>query len=214
MATNDERSASTRARLINAARELFARQGYAATGTEAILLSAGVQRGAMYHHFADKSALFEAVCDVLTAQALPAIDAATARAQTPLDALVRGSIAWVNFVTQDDVRQILLVDAPTVLGWVRWQALDEQLSAQALRDGVREAVLAKELAFDANAELLAVMANGALNALAMRVGNPATSVPKRQWHQAVRALWSALAPIQSVPTKKATAARRSVRAAK
>ena len=78
----------------------------------------------MYHHFADKSALFEAVCDLLTAQAVPCIEAASARAQGPLDALVRGSIAWVGFVTRDDVRKILLVDAPTVLGWVRWQAMD------------------------------------------------------------------------------------------
>ncbi len=193
MATNPERSALTRARLVAVARLLFARDGYAGTPTEAILEGAGVQRGALYHHFADKAALFEAVCLHLVEEALPPIDAATAKARSALEALIQGSIAWIEFVTRADVRRILLVDGPTVLGWERWQALDDRLSADALRAGVREAIAASEISFDGDPALLATLANGALNALALQVGNAAPAPSARQWQRAVRGFWRALA---------------------
>jgi AcrR family transcriptional regulator len=192
MATNEERSSSTRARLTGVARTLFARDGFAATPTDAILQGAGVRRGALYHHFADKAALFEAVCEQLVAQALPAIEAATAKARGPLDALVRGSVAWIEFVTRTDVRRVLLLDAPTVLGWARWDALDEHLSANALRSGIREALATGEIVFDGRADLLVALSNGALNALALRIGHAEPAIPPREWHRAVRAFWHAL----------------------
>lgn len=193
MATNPERTAHTRARLLGVARTLFARDGYAATPTEAILEGAGVQRGALYHHFADKAALFEAVCMQLVEEALPPIEAATAKTRSPLDALIRGSIAWIEFVTRDDVRRILLVDGPTVLGWQRWQALDDRLSVNALREALREAIAAGEIGFDGDADLLTTMVNGALNALALQVGNAVPPPPARRWQRAVRAFWRSLA---------------------
>lgn len=192
MATNEQRSATTRARLIGVARPLFARDGFSATSTEAILEGAGVRRGALYHHFTDKAALFEAVCQQLVEEALPAVEAATAKSRGPHDALVRGSIGWVEFVTRDDVRRILLVDAPTVLGWESWQALDSRLSAESLKAGIVEAVDAGEIAFDGDPDWLVTLANGALNALALRVGNE--GVGTREWRRAVRAFWAALAP--------------------
>ena len=193
MATNPERTAHTRAQLLGVARTLFARDGYAATPTEAILEGAGVQRGALYHHFADKAALFEAVCMQLVEEALPPVEGATAKARSVLDSLIRGSIAWIEFVTRDDVRRILLVDGPTVLGWQRWQALDDRLSVNALRAALREAITAREISFDGDAELLTTMVNGALNALALQVGNAVPPVPARRWQRAVRAFWRSLA---------------------
>ncbi len=78
MATNVQRRAQTRGCLINAARHLFAIQGYADTRTEAILNGAGVTRGAMYHHFRNKTELFEAVCELLSQEAMAAIEQAVA----------------------------------------------------------------------------------------------------------------------------------------
>jgi AcrR family transcriptional regulator len=193
MVTNPERSAHTRARLLGVARALFAQHGFAATSTEAILAGAGVKRGALYHHFTDKAALFEAVCMELVEEALPAVDAATARARGALDALIRGSIAWIEFVTRDDVRRILLVDGPTVLGWQRWHALDDRLSVNALRTALRDAISAGELTFDGDPELLTTMVNGALNALALEVGNALPLPPAGRWHRAVRSFWRAIA---------------------
>ena len=62
MGVKAQRAAATRTRLVAAARALFAADGYAATGKGPILAAAGVTRGALYHHFADKQALFAAVC--------------------------------------------------------------------------------------------------------------------------------------------------------
>ena len=191
MATNPERSTATRARLIGVARVLFAEHGYAATGTEAILAGAGVRRGALYHHFADKAALFEAVCMVVSEEAVPAIDAATAGIDDPVEALVRGSVAWIDFMVRPDVRRILAVDAPTVLGWERWEALDRQLSYAVLRAGVQAGIDAGALAAGCSAEMLATLLNGALNGLALRVSAPGARVPRDEWTQAVRSLMNA-----------------------
>lgn len=192
MATNAERTALTRARLIDAARALFAEHGYAATGTEAILEGAGVRRGAMYHHFADKAALFEAVCLQLCEEAVPVIEAATEGVENPLEALVQGSLAWLRFVTRPGVQRIWLLDAPTVLGWSRWEALDRRLGQQSLRDGIDAARAQGALRYEGSAELLATMLNGALNALALRLAAPGTKVPRRVWEQAVRGVFEAL----------------------
>ena len=191
MATNAERSALTRTRLIDTARALFAEHGYAATGTEAILDGAGVRRGAMYHHFADKAALFEAVCLQLCEEAVPAIEVATEGLDDPLEALVQGSLAWLRFVTQPGVQRIWLLDAPTVLGWARWEALDRRLGQQSLREGIEAARAQGALRYEGSPELLATMLNGALNALALRLAAPGTKVPRRVWEQAVRSLLAA-----------------------
>lgn len=194
MVSHAERSTATRARLIGVARALFAEHGYAATGTEAILEGAGVKRGAMYHHFADKAALFEAVCMAISEEAVPVIDAAIDAADDPFEVLVRGSTAWVQFTTQAAVRRILIVDAPTVLGWERWEALDRQLSARALREAVDAALAAGAIEFAGSADMLTTVINGALNAVALRVGAPGAQVAPAEWRSAVQALFEALRP--------------------
>jgi AcrR family transcriptional regulator len=71
MPGREERAKDTRATLVDRARELFGRRGYAAVGTEEIVRAAGVTRGALYHHFADKRDLFRAVHEELEAQISP-----------------------------------------------------------------------------------------------------------------------------------------------
>jgi AcrR family transcriptional regulator len=193
MATNLERSTATQQRLISEARQLFASVGYTATSTEAILEAAGVKRGALYHHFADKSALFEAVCRQICEEAASAIDLALP-ANTGLDAkqeLVVGSLAWMHFMLRADIRQIMLIDAPTALGWRRWQALEQDWGTASLRQGIDAALSAGELKANCRIDLLTTMMNGALNALALQVGAPEADVNEEGWQQAVKALWQA-----------------------
>jgi len=112
-----ERSATTRAALVRAARELFARDGYAATGREAIVERAGVTRGALYHHFADKEALFRAVFEEIEAEVM-AHSAAAAMAvppDDPLGQLRAGSLAYLDIALDRAVQRICLLDAPAVL---------------------------------------------------------------------------------------------------
>jgi AcrR family transcriptional regulator len=192
MVANTERSALTRQRLIAEARLLFAAHGYAATGTEAILAAAGVKRGAMYHHFADKSALFEAVCMQICEEAGKVIQAALPhnKALSPADDLVKGSLAWLQFMFQPDIRQIMLIDAPTALGWARWQALERDFGTASLQSGIEAAIASGDLQPACSAELLTTLMNGALNALALRAGAPDTPLTVAQCEQAVHALWA------------------------
>ncbi len=165
---NVERVQRTRSALLSAGRTLFARHGFAETATEAILAEAGVTRGALYHHFTDKAALFEAVCDGLSGEAAAAVESAVAGIADAAEALEVGLVAWVRFVRQPEVRRILLLEAPTVLGWERWTALDQRHAFQSLKAGVSEALESGALRFSGSAEVLATMINGATNALALR----------------------------------------------
>ena len=122
-----ERSAATRGALINAARELFARDGYAATGREAIVERAGVTRGAMYHHFADKEALFRAVFEEIEAEVMAkaAQAAMTVSPEDPLGQLRAGSLAYLDVALDPAVQRICLLDAPAVLSpTARQEVLD------------------------------------------------------------------------------------------
>jgi AcrR family transcriptional regulator len=191
MATNLERSTQTRQRLMHEARQLFATHGYSATGTELILQQAGVKRGAMYHHFADKLALFEAICKQICEEAAIAIDAALPEDKqfSPKDQLIEGSIAWMQFMLEADIRQIMLIDAPTALGWQRWQALEQDWGTASLRQGIEAAVQTDQLHPQCSIELLTTAMNGALNALALHAGAPGSSVSTAEWQRAVKALW-------------------------
>jgi AcrR family transcriptional regulator len=191
MATNLERSSSTQARLIAEARQLFATQGYAATSTDAILQAAGLKRGALYHHFSDKSALFEAVCRQICEEAAGAIDLATPSSDklSPKQELLQGSLAWLRFMLQADIRQIILIDAPTALGWARWQALEKDWSTASLQNGIEAAIESGDLQPMCSAELFTTLMNGALNALALRASAPDAPLQEAQWQQAIQALW-------------------------
>jgi AcrR family transcriptional regulator len=168
---NIERVKRTRDALLAAAQNLFAEKGFAATSTEEILAAAGVTRGALYHHFADKAALFEGVCAELMVEAATRIETATEGAGDSLTALELGFAAWFGYVLDPGRRAILLIEAPTVLGFARWRALDDAHSFQSLRAGIAEALLNGALVFSGEADDLAAMINGAANDLALR-GTP------------------------------------------
>jgi len=165
---NEERVRRTRQALLAAAQKLFVQKGFAATSTEEILAQAGVTRGALYHHFSDKAALFEAVCEGLMLEAAEEIERAAAAAGDTVGALEAGFAAWFGFVLDPGVRTILLLEAPTVLGFSRWRALDDAHSFQTLRAGIAEALLNGTLVFDGSGDELAAIINGAANDLALR----------------------------------------------
>jgi AcrR family transcriptional regulator len=137
-----ERSATTRAALVRAARELFARDGYAATGREAIVERAGVTRGALYHHFADKEALFRAVFEEIEAEVMArAAEAATTVApDDPLGQLRAGSLAYLDVALDPAVQRICLLDAPSVLSPAVRQEVVDAYAAGLVREVLRAAM--------------------------------------------------------------------------
>jgi AcrR family transcriptional regulator len=119
-----EQSQGTRTALLGAARTLFAQRGYADVGTEEIVRAAGVTRGALYHHFADKRALFEAVYEEVERELVQRIAAsAVGAASDPLSALHAGAEAFLDACEDPAVQRISLLDAPSVLGWERWREI-------------------------------------------------------------------------------------------
>jgi AcrR family transcriptional regulator len=132
-----ERGKNTRARLIAAGRELFGKQGYDATSTAAILEKAGIARGALYHHFASKEELFDAVLQAAVAEMAGDVTRAAREAKDPVEALRVACRAWLELALDPALQRISLIDAPAVVGWSRWRELDEQHSLGALRANLR-----------------------------------------------------------------------------
>jgi AcrR family transcriptional regulator len=143
----DEHVADTRQALVDAARTLFTEQGYAATGTEEIVAAARVTRGALYHHFHDKTDLFRAVMEQIAREvAEHLIDAELSRpaAPSPADAWeeVRDGLrAFLDLcVVTDDFQRIVLVEGPAVLGHEAWDQLVARHGSNLLSEWLSRAV--------------------------------------------------------------------------
>ena len=124
---------ATRDQLIEVATRLFAEHGYEGTSIEAVLSAAGVSRGALYHHFAGKEALFEAVVSAVSEQVTVELTEAVRGCVDPLDAMRTAAIAWIGLAADPVIQRIVLVDAPSVLGWDRWRAMDDGRTLGAMR---------------------------------------------------------------------------------
>lgn len=140
--TQEERRETTRRALITAARRQFAENGYAVTNTPAIAAAAGVTRGALYHHFADKQALFEAVVEEEHALLSLAINAAAGAEDEPgpVRALIEGGDAYLAGMQDPGRRRILLIDAPAVIPREKLAAINARFGLKALVEGVAAAV--------------------------------------------------------------------------
>jgi AcrR family transcriptional regulator len=160
------RGRATRQRVIAAARELFGARGYEGTSIEAVLEAAEVARGALYHHFASKAELFDAVAEEVFVEIAERTSRAALSAADVRDQIRAGSQEWLAMALDPAVQRIALLDPPTVLGWERWRALDESHSLGGLRAGFRS--LEQQGRIPAGeGELLANMLLAALNEAAL-----------------------------------------------
>ena len=124
---------ATRGQLIEVATRLFAEHGYEGTSIEAVLSAAGVSRGALYHHFAGKEALFEAVVSAVSEQVTVKLTETVQGCADPLDAMRTAALAWIDLAADPVIQRVVLVDAPSVLGWDRWRAMDDGRTLGAMR---------------------------------------------------------------------------------
>jgi AcrR family transcriptional regulator len=133
-----ERAEATREALITAARRLFVAQGFHQTGTEEIVAAAGVgTRGALYHHFPDKRALFRAVFERVESDLVASAAPADAAPGDAFGRLRQGLLGFLDASLIPEVQRILLIDGPAVLGWQEWRELEERYglgTIQALLD--------------------------------------------------------------------------------
>jgi AcrR family transcriptional regulator len=165
------RGEATRDRLIAAARELFGERGYESTPIEAVLQASGVARGALYHHFATKAELFDAVAEEVFVEIAERTDAAALRGGADaLDRIRAGCRAWFEMALDPRVQRIALLDPPTVLGWQRWRALDETHTLGGLRVGFAR-LEAERRVPEGQGGVLANMLLAALNEAALFIGS-------------------------------------------
>jgi AcrR family transcriptional regulator len=130
---NVERGRATREHVVDVATDLFATDGYEATSIEAVMRAAGISKGALYHHFPGKEALFEAVLDRIDGRVDAALEEAAAGVHSPAELLRVGCRAWIRLAVDPVVQQVRLIDAPAVIGWQRWRERDEASTLGAVR---------------------------------------------------------------------------------
>lgn len=172
--TNRDRTEATRRDLIAAARKLFTEKSYAETSTPEIVAAAGVTRGALYHHFADKQALFQAVVEQEAAEVAAEIESASPASLPPREALLAGSEAYLQAMRTPGRTRLLLLDGPAVLGRAGMDEIDARHGNRTLREGLvatMDSGAMKALPADALTGLLAAMFDRA--ALAIDAGAPA-----------------------------------------
>lgn len=172
-----ERAVATRAGIVTTARQLFAETGYHATGTTEIVARAGLTRGALYHHFADKEDLFKEVFRTIVAELVGRSNSAADL--LPGDTWSKIVAAYTQYLqlvsSTEEYQRILLIDGPAVLGWANWRDLQSEFvakgTAEALQLLMDQGVVARQ-----SAEPLAYLIQAALNDAAMMIAhapNPA-----------------------------------------
>ncbi|MFC8516477.1 TetR/AcrR family transcriptional regulator [Streptomyces sp. NPDC057257] len=119
-----DRTRATRQVLISTARRLFAQRGFAAVPAEEIVAEAGLTRGALRHHFGDKRELFRAVFEEQERDITDRVAAALADADGSWSAATKGLSAFLDACENPEVIRIALTDAPAVLGWADWRAIE------------------------------------------------------------------------------------------
>jgi AcrR family transcriptional regulator len=122
----EERRAATRDAVLRAAEQMFGNYGYALTSVDDIAASAGVAKGAIYHHFQTKAELFEAVLEIVSARTVAYVVQATMGATDFWTVLEIGNEAFFAACADPATSKILLHDGPAILGWAKWRAIDER----------------------------------------------------------------------------------------
>jgi AcrR family transcriptional regulator len=130
-------SASTRRALVEVAQELFAEHGYAATSLDAIVAGAEVTKGALYHHYSGKQALFEAVFEQVEAAGAAVVHEELGRHNDPWEKAIAGLRAFLDVVRQPAYSRIVVQEGPSVLGHERFREQEERSTFANVVDIVR-----------------------------------------------------------------------------
>lgn len=164
-----QRSEATRRKLMDAAIELFAERGFAGTATEDIVDRAGVTRGALYHQFTDKADLFRAVVEELEAEVMRRVVRSLTKVEDPWDQLISGCEAVLDAALDPAIQRIVILDAPSVLDWEEWRALEERYGLGLVRTGL-ENVMNAGIVRSGPVEPMAQMLLAALTQSACMIG--------------------------------------------
>src|SRR5437868_735213 len=144
----EEYTEATRRALLAAGRDIFADEGYQAAGIEAISRSARVTRGAFYHHFEDKKALFDAVVVTMQAEAVAAVNARSRLQRQRWERMFAGIDAYLDVCLERAYARIVIQEAPVVLGAKRFQDIEETYPVALLLASLKALERDGELVFE------------------------------------------------------------------
>jgi AcrR family transcriptional regulator len=130
-------SSTTRRALIDVAARLFTEHGYAGTSLDAIVGGARVTKGALYHHFTGKQAVFEAVFEKIEDDASARIKRALRRSRDPWEKATIGLRTFLDVVQDRSYQRVVIQDGPAVLGYERFREQEERSSYGLVQDMVR-----------------------------------------------------------------------------
>jgi AcrR family transcriptional regulator len=187
--TQAERSDATRGALVAAGRALFGRDGFAATSIEDLAREAGVTRGALYHHFDSKEAVFEAVFEQVEADLVMRAGAAAAKGKDAWRRLQLACAAFLQDASEPEAQRIISIDGPSVLGWARWREIEERYALGGLR-ATLDAAVQEGMLKNRDTETLAHLLLGALTEATLVMSSGGRSM--KQVHREVEALLEGL----------------------
>lgn len=157
---------------------MFGDPGFAVTTLEEIVARAGVTRGAFYHHFGSKEALFEAVFLVMQAEMTVRSQSSVRRRKSPLRRFRAGCDAFLDSCLDPEIARIVLLDGPSVLGWEAWRRIDEEHGFAVTVAGLAAAIRAGEIASQP-VEPLAHLLLGALTHAGMTISRSSSPAAER-----------------------------------
>jgi AcrR family transcriptional regulator len=127
MASQADRRAATVGTILAEARRLFTERGFEAASIDDIAEAAGVAKGAVYHHFASKEAVFQRVLEDVQAEIAAApVPAEAMEQRDPVAQIAAGTLRYLLAASEPAVRRVLLIDGPAVIGWRRWREIDDR----------------------------------------------------------------------------------------
>jgi AcrR family transcriptional regulator len=135
-----ESGRKTAAQLIAVARKFFTARGYSKTSLEDVVREAGVTRGALYHHFDGKKGLFLSVFDDVQAEIGHRIIEVDNSNLSIWDKFISCNRVFFEACLDSELQQIVLIDAPVVLGWTTWRKIDEERTLGILRSHLKELI--------------------------------------------------------------------------
>jgi AcrR family transcriptional regulator len=165
----------TRSRLIAAGRKAFATKGFASVSMDEITAEVGLTRGALHHHFGDKRGLFEAVTHEIDKEMSIRLEQAAEGAASAWEAFVRENVAYLELAFEPEIRRIIHLDGPAVLGdpslWASAQDCVATIRASL------ERLHADKVIVDVDPEAMARLISGASTNAAQWIANAVDPAP-------------------------------------
>jgi AcrR family transcriptional regulator len=171
----------TSAGLVAIARKIFSSRGYSDTAMEEIVRKAGVTRGALYHHFDGKKALFLAAFEDAQSDIANRIIQGGMGKRSAWEKLISCTYAFFEACRDSELQRIVLVDAPAILGWDVWRRVDEEKTLHILRSLLTE-LIDKGIIKPLPVEPLTHLVSGAANEAVLWIAG--SEDPKKAFEEA------------------------------